>query len=179
MSFCTSGVSVFLWILRIYNNTCFYRTPPVVASIYAYTLSTTGFMYILPIWSIFRYYFHFHYHQPYNLIKTDATVPIFQLFLIFCQFKPGVGYKSAIVCLKSLAELLKLQDHLLSTKILMVGWLLQLRWANKNLAPCKKDENVEFSLTSIFTFTRCIPKYAEQRRIQNPVKHLGCSNLRK
>ena len=62
-------------IAYVLLNTC--RTDITVTligfSIFA-PMSSKGFVYILSIWSIFHYHFHFYYNQSYGLIKKDAIV---------------------------------------------------------------------------------------------------------
>ena len=54
------------------------------------SISPSRSIYVLFMWSICHYYFHFHYkfHQNFSLRV------LLSFCLIFCQFEPGVVYKS-------------------------------------------------------------------------------------
>ena len=53
-----------------------------------------GYIYLLSIWSIFHYHFHFRYDESYNLIKTRAIV---LLHILLSSFKSS----ASVCCLTS------------------------------------------------------------------------------
>ena len=72
----------FSWIkLQMLLRCCLIHIPIIVMRHILYlflSMSRPKSIYVVSLWSIFHFQPHFHCHQSYNIIKTDA--------LVFCTF---------------------------------------------------------------------------------------------